>query len=101
MSIDRLNPNLSGFDALNALERQALEGRQGLLEGDRTQAPADAGLGEALRAPAVDEGELVLAAPAWDAGAPRLLPADGFQLHGGDRGRDLDAGVVATVAPLV
>lgn len=101
MSVEpRLNPNLPNLDTLGALERQALEGRQTQLEGGQVQALADTGLGEPLRAPAVDDGELVLNAPAWEDGEPRMLAVDGFRLDGSDRSQDLDAGVDAMVAPL-
>lgn len=101
MSVDtRLNPNVSNLDALSALERQGLEGRQ-LGGGVGTPAVADVALGEqALPVPAVDDGELVLNAPAWDGEGDRLLAAGEFQLSGGDRSQDLDAGVDAMVAPL-
>lgn len=102
MSVDtRLNPNLANLDALAALDRQGLEGRQTQLEGG-VQAPAvaDVGLEEALRSPAVDDGELALNAPAWDEPGPRLLATGDFQLAGSDRGQDLDAGVDSMVAPL-
>jgi hypothetical protein len=80
MSVDtRLNPNLANLDALAALDRQGLEGRQTQLEGGvQTPAVAEVGLEEALRSPAVDDGELAL----------------------NDRGQDLDAGVDSMVAPL-
>ncbi len=98
MSVDtRLNPNLPNLDAL---ERQALEGRQAQFESPGVQAPTETGLGEPLRAPAVDDGELVLNAPAWGADEPRLLAPGAFELGGSDRGQDLDAGVEAMVAPL-
>ena len=102
MSVDtRLNPNLANLDALAALERQGLEGRQTQLEGG-IQAPAvaEVGLEEGLRTPAVDDGELALNAPAWDESGPRLLAAGDFQLGGADRSQDLDAGVDGMVAPL-
>ena len=100
MSIDtRLNPNLP-LDTHGALERQALEGRQAQFEGPGALAPADIGADQALRAPAVDDGELVLNAPAWDEGEPRMLATGEFQLGGSDRGQDLDAGVEAMVDPL-
>ena len=102
MSVDtRLNPNIANLDAL-ALERQGLEGRQTQLDGGiEAPAVADLALGEqALRAPAVDDGERVLNAPAWDGDGERLLATGGFQLAGQDRGQDLDAGVDAMVAPL-
>ena len=102
MSVDtRLNPNLANVDALAAFERQGLEGRQTQLEGG-VQAPAvaDVGLEEALRSPAVDDGELALNSPAWDAASPRLLATGDFQLGGSDRSQDLDAGVDNMVAPL-
>jgi hypothetical protein len=102
MSVDtRLNPNLANLDALAALDRQGLEGRQTQLEGG-VQAPAvaEVGLEEALRSPAVDDGELTLNAPAWDEAGPRLLAAGDFQLGGSDRSQDLDAGVDSMVAPL-
>ncbi len=100
MSVDtRLNPNLP-LDAHGALERQALEGRKTQLEGPGAPATADLDAGEALRTPAVDEGELVLNAPAWDDGGPRMLATGEFRLGGSDRGQDLDAGVEAMVEPL-
>jgi hypothetical protein len=102
MSVDtRLNPNLPSLEALNALDRAGLEGRQPQLEGGTgIQGLADTGLAEPLHAPAVDDGERILGAPAWDEGAPRMLSAGDFQLGGSDRGQDLDAGVDAMVAQL-
>ncbi|HEX2082914.1 MAG TPA: hypothetical protein VHF86_05450 [Xanthomonadaceae bacterium] len=102
MSVDtRLNPNLPSLDALNALDRAGLEGRQPQLDGGTgVQGLAETGLGEPLHVPAVDDGERILAAPAWDEDAPRMLSAGDFQLGGSDRSQDLDAGVEAMVAPL-
>lgn len=103
MSVDtRLNPNLANLDALGALERQGLEGRQ-TQPGIGLDAPAvaDVAFGEQqLRAPTIDDGEHVLNAPAWDGEGERLLATGGFQLDGHDRSQDLDAGVDAMVAPL-
>ena len=102
MSVDtRLNPNLPSFDALSALDRAGLDGRQPQLDGGTgVQGLADTGLAEPSRAPAIDEGERILNAPAWGEGEPRMLSAGEFQLSGSDRGQDLDAGIEAMVAPL-
>lgn|SRR5690606_12752119 len=98
MSIDlRLTPNLPDADALSALDRQLLDGRQAL-DGGQVQALDDTA--PQPRAPEVDSGEQVLNAAAWREGEPRLLPADGFQLEGRDRGQDLEAGIEAMVSPL-
>lgn len=100
MSVDtRLNPSLPSLDTLNALERTGLDGRQPQLDGGAgVHGPLE--IGEPAHAPAVDDGELVLNAPAWDEDAPRLLASGDFELGGSDRGQDLETGVDAMVAPL-
>ena len=105
MSVDtRLNASLPSLDTLSALDRAGLDGRQPQLDGGNgVQRPSEVGpleFGEPARAPAVDAGELVLNAPAWDEDAPRLLAAGDFELGGSDRSQDLDTGVGAMVAPL-
>lgn len=88
----RLNPQLTaGLDALDRQRADGLQGRgDGLLEGTgealREQAP---------RGPAVDAGETVLTAPAWEGEAARLLQA--AELPAGFPGGDLaqDANVAA------
>lgn len=86
MSIDtRLDPSLSQFDALTALDRQA-----GLREG---QVDGLAGTGLlADAAPAddlVDQGERLLGARAWDDGEPRQLGASDFSPAGNAPADDL------------
>lgn len=99
MSIDtRLNPGLA---QLGALERQALEGRQPGAELPALDAPATVGAEvEPVRLPAVDEGETLLNAAAWDADGGARLFVDGFRPGGSDRGQDLETGVEATVDAL-
>jgi hypothetical protein len=88
----RLNPQLTaGLDALERQRADGLQGRgDGLVEGIgedlREQAP---------RGPAIDAGEAVLTAPAWEGDASRLLQA--AELPAGFPGGDLaqDANVAA------
>lgn len=86
MSIDtRLDPSLSQFDALTALDRQA-----GLREG-QVEALAGTGL-VAEAAPAadrVDRGERLLNARAWDEGEPRQLSSGDFHPAGHEPADDL------------
>jgi hypothetical protein len=86
MSIDtRLDPSLSQFDALTALDRQA-----GLREG---QIDGLAGTGlVAETAPAadlVDQGERLLNARAWDEGEPRQFSTGDFHPAGHEPADDL------------
>ena len=100
-----LNPQLTGLEALDRQRVDGLQGRQGPQDG---AAVADPGLAElvhdeAPRGPAVDEGETVLNAPAWDdAAGPHLLQAEGLPagFTGGDLAQDAQAGVDNVAAVL-
>lgn len=99
----RLNPQLTGLDALERQRADSLQGRQeGLVEGGLVEGGlVDGGLvegrpgEEAPRGPAVDAGETVLTAPAWEGAASRLLQA--AELPAGFPGGDLaqDANMAA------
>lgn len=102
-SIDpRLNTNLSaGLDALDRQRLDDLQGRQGQIDGGvggvAELAPVE------LRAPAIDDGEAVLNAPAWTAASDdRQFDGAGLQdtLAGLERGQAVDAGVDGIVAGL-
>jgi len=88
----RLNPQLTA--SLDALDRQRADGLQGRQEG-LGDIEGLALREEAPRGPAVDAGETVLTAPAWEGGASRLLQA--AELPSGFPGGDLaqDANVAA------
>lgn len=86
MSIDtRLDPSLSQFDALTALDRQA-----GLREG-QVDGLAGSGLvaDAAPVADSVDQGEHMLNARAWDDGEPRQLGTGDFHPSGSAPADDL------------
>lgn len=86
MSIDtRLDPSLSQFDALTALDRQ-----QGLREG-QVEGLAGTGLlaDAAPAADLVDQGERLLNARAWDEGEARQLSTGDFHPAGHDPADDL------------
>ena len=87
MSIDtRFNADLPRLDLF---ERRALE-----------QAPAELAPADAEPPLAVDAGELVLDAPAWDQdGGPKLLAAGDFHPAGADPSADLEL-VDGVVDPL-
>lgn len=102
-SIDpRLNTNLSaGLDALDRQRLDDLQGRQGQIDG--TQPAAELAPVELLRAPAIDDGEAVLNAPAWaSADSDRQLDGGSLQgtLAGLERGQAVDAGVDGIVSGL-
>lgn len=88
----RLNPQLTA--GLDALDRQRADGLQGRQEGLR-EGEGPALREEAPRGPAVDAGETMLTAPAWEGEATRLLQA--AELPAGFPGGDLaqDANVAA------
>lgn len=95
----RLNPQLTA--GLDALDRQRADGLQGRQEGLsdieglalREQAP---------RGPAVDAGETVLTAPAWEGEAPRLLQAADLPagFPGGDLAQDANVAADSVAAAL-
>lgn len=89
----RLNPQLTA--GLDALDRQRADGLQGGHGDGLAEGTGEALREQAPRGPAIDAGETVLTAPAWEGEATRLLQA--AELPAGFPGGDLaqDANVAA------